>query len=176
MKRTIVIYYSKNGNNRFLAHKISEALNCDLEEIIPRWNAHLFLLLGPRLGNKRIKSDLAAYDRVILVGPIWMGKLIAPLKSFILKYRKKIKELVFVTCCGSSFEKKDEKFGHGLVFDQIHKISGNCTHCEALPITMVVPENKKEDPQIVLNTRLTEENFKGKIVEIFNDFIKKVSA
>lgn len=44
MKKTIVIYYSNNGSNRFLAHKIAERLQCDIEEIKPRINAHLLLV------------------------------------------------------------------------------------------------------------------------------------
>ena len=81
-----MVYYSKNGSNRYLAGKIAD------------------------------------YDRVILCGPIWMGRLIPPLRTFLLKYKHIIRQLYFVTCCGSSDAKKDEKFGHALVFREVENI------------------------------------------------------
>jgi flavodoxin len=176
MKKTIVIYYSNNGSNRFLAHKIADRLQCDIEEIRPRLNIHLFLLFGLSLGNRNIKSDLVNYERIILCGPIWMGKFISPLKDFVIRYNEKIRELVFVTCCASSFKMKYEKFGHGYVFKKVREIAVNCVHCEAMPITLVVPEDKREDAQVVMNTRLNEANFNGEILQIFDGFIKKMSA
>ena len=107
--KTIVYYYSKKGSNRYLAQKIATDLNCEIEEIKPRLNAHLLMLMGINFGNTKLKTKVEDYDRVILCGPIWMGKLIVPLKNFVNKNLSKIKELVFVTCCGSTFEKKDEK-------------------------------------------------------------------
>ena len=71
---------------------------------------------------------------------------------------------------------KDKKFGHGLVFNEVKNIlKDKCIHCEALPITLVVPEDKKEDPNVVMQTRLSDENFKGEIEETFENFIKKVT-
>lgn len=177
MKKTIVIYYSNNGSNRFLAKKITKNLNCEIEEIKPRLNVHLFLLLGISLGNKKVKANLSQYDRVILCGPIWMGKFIAPLKGFVKKYRKTINTLVFISCCGSSFEMKDKKFGHGLVFKEIKEmLNEKCIHCEAFPITLVLPEDKREDPNIVMKTRLSDDSFKGEILDRFNAFIQFLST
>ncbi len=177
MKKTIVIYYSNKGNNRFLAKRIAENLNCEIEEIRPRLNVLFLLLLGLSLGNQKIKINIAEYDRVILCGPIWMGKFIAPLKGFVKKYRKRINRLIFISCCGSSFEMKDKKFGHGLVFKEIKEIlKDKCSHCEAFPVTLIIPDDKKEDPDTVMKTRITDDNFKGEILNRFNDFIKKLSA
>ncbi len=177
MKKTIVIFYSNKGSNRYLAKRISENLNCEIEEIKPKIDAHLFLLFGLSFGNKKPKINLAAYDRVVLCGPIWMGKFIAPLKGFVKKHINNINELVFATCCGSSFDMKDKKFGHGLVFKEIKEmLKGKCIHCEAFPITLVIPDDNKENPDTVMKTRLTDDNFKGEILNRFNDFIKKISA
>ena len=177
MKRPIVIYYSNNGSNRFLANKIAENLNCEIEEIRPRLNVQLLLLLGFSLGIKRIKANLSEFDMIILCGPIWMGKFIVPLKSFVKKYTTTINELVFTTCCGSSFEMKDKKFGHGLVFNEIKEmLNEKCIHCEAFPITLVIPENKREDPNIVMSTRLTADNFEGEILARFDAFIQFLSS
>jgi hypothetical protein len=104
-----------------------------------------------------------------------MGKLIAPLKNFINKNISKINKLIFVTCCGSTFDKKDEKFGHNLVFNQVKDLSGDkCLHCEAFPIILVLPDDKKDDPSAFMETHLNDDNFKGEIVDIYNDFVKKI--
>ena len=129
------------------------------------------------LGIKPLKHNLKDYDRVILCGPIWMGKFIPPLRSFISKYNDHINKLVFVTCCGSTYKNRDEKFGHGLVFREIERILGDkCLFCQAFPVGLVLPDDKKEDPDAFMKTHLNDENFKGEIQEIYEAFIGKVNT
>ncbi len=105
-----------------------------------------------------------------------MGRYIVPLKAICNKYKDNINELVFVTCCGSSYEMKEKKFGHGLVFKEVkYLLNDKCVFCQALPIALVLPEDKKEDPVATMKTRLTNENFKGEIQEQFDVFINKLS-
>ncbi len=173
--KTIVYYYSNKGSNRFLANKVAKDLDCKIEEIKPRLNAHLLMLMGINFGNTKLKSNCADYDRVILCGPIWMGKLVVPLKNFVKKNISKINNLVFVTCCGSTFDKKDDKFGHNLVFNQVKELAGEkCKHCEAFPIVLVLPPELREDSSAFMKTHLNSENFKGEIVEVYDEFISKL--
>ncbi|MBK9508117.1 MAG: hypothetical protein IPP61_18950 [Cytophagaceae bacterium] len=175
--KTIVLYFSHNGSNKYLAQRIAKDFDCPIEEIIPKINSHLLMLMGINFGNKPIKSKLEDYDRVILCGPIFMGKFIVPLKNFVKSNLDKIKSLVFVTCCGSTFEKKDEKFGYNLVFNEVKNISGQkCSHCEAFPIILVLPDELKNDGKTFMKTRLTDDNFKGEIKEIYDSFIEKMKA
>jgi menaquinone-dependent protoporphyrinogen IX oxidase len=174
---TIVYFYSHKGSNRFLAKKIATDLQCDIEEISPRLNAHLLMLMGINFGNRRLKKKVADYDRIILCGPIWMGKLIVPLRNFLLKNRQKIRQLVFVTCCGSKFEQKDEKFGHNLVFNVVRQLlREKCAHCEAFPKTLVLPPELKDDPGAFMKTTLSEENFTGEITNIYDRFIATLKS
>lgn len=170
--KTIVYYYSNKGSNRFLANKIAKDLNCKIEEIKPRLNSHLLMLMGINFGNTKLKNKVEDYERVILCGPIWMGKLIVPLKNFVKKNISKINNFVFVTCCGSTFEKKDEKFGHNLVFNQVKELAGEkCKHCEAFPIVLVLPPEPREDSSAFMKTHLNDENFKGEILDVYNEFL-----
>jgi flavodoxin len=173
--KSIVYYYSHKGSNRFLAHRIANDLNCEIEEIKPRLNAHLLMLMGLNLGNRKLKTKVENYDRVILCGPIWIGKLIVPLKNFVVKYRPKIKKLIFVSCCGSSFKDKDKKYGHNLVFNQVRGLlNDKCLHCEAFPIDIFAPAELKEDPGAFMKVHLNSENFNGEIVDMYDAFINKV--
>lgn len=106
MKKTIVVYYSRKGSNKYLAQKIAKSLGCDIEEIRPRLNVFLLYLMNMHLGIKPLKYEINEYEKVILCGPIWMGKFIPPLRSFVKKYDSKISKLIFVTCCGSTDAQK----------------------------------------------------------------------
>jgi len=173
--KTIVVYYSRKGSNKYLAEKIAGRLNCDIEKIRPLADVFLLFLMKIHFGIRKIRHNLKEYDRIIMCGPVWMGMFIPPLRSFISVYSKKINHLVFVSCCGSSDEKKDEKFGHGLVFNEVRNIlKEKLIFCRAFPIVLVVPEEKRELPEVVMNTRLNDENFKGEIQERFENFIREI--
>jgi len=174
--KTIVVYYSNKGSNRFLALKIAKSISCDIEEIKPRLNIFVLFLLNIHLGIRPLKLNIAQYDRVILCGPIWMGKFIPPLRSFVKKYYSKINKLIFVACCGSTYAQKDIKFGHGLVFREVERMmNGKCILCQAFPIGLVLPEDKKEDTDAFMKTHLNDENFKGEIQEYFDNFLSKLT-
>ncbi|MBE0655836.1 MAG: hypothetical protein IH594_18695 [Bacteroidales bacterium] len=175
MNRIIVIYYSRNGSNRYLAEKTARTLECDMEEIRPRLNVFIFFLLKISLGIRSLRANIKEYDTVILCGPVWMGRFVTPLRDFVRKYGRDIRKLYFITCCGSSDKVKMEKFGHGLVFNIVKELLGDkCVHCEAFPIGLVVPEDKQEDGEFIMKTRLSDENFKGEIKERFEAFIGRV--
>lgn len=174
--KTIVVYYSNKGSNKYLAGKISKELSCEMEGIRPRLNIFLLFLMNIHLGIKPLKHSIKEYDQVILCGPIWMGKFIPPLRSFVKKYNTQISKLIFVTCCGSIDAKKDEKFGHGLVFKEVESIlKDKCILCQAFPIGLVLPDDKKEDNDAFMKTHLNDENFKGEIQIKFDYFISQIS-
>lgn len=176
MTRTLVTFYSHTGNNRFLAGKIANHLNADLEEIKPLVNAHLLLLSGLGLGIKKPKSNPADYDRVIVCGPVWLGSFIYPLRKFMEKYQNQVKEWLFISCCGSSYKLKDDKYGHEMVFRKIRDTFPEMNiQCKALPITMTMPDDLQEDPKAMMETRLTDENFKGLYLEKFNELMTEIS-
>jgi menaquinone-dependent protoporphyrinogen IX oxidase len=174
--KTIVYYYSQKGSNRFLAQRIASDLACDIEEIKPRLNVHILMIMGLNLGNRKLKTKVEDYDNVILCGPIWMGKLIVPLKNFVKKYHPKFRKLIFVTCCGSSFKDKDNKFGHNLVFNQVKNLlNDKCAHCEAFPIDLFAPAELKEDPSAFMKVHLNNENFQGEIIPMYDVLISRIN-
>jgi len=170
--KSLVLYYSQKGSNRYLAEKIAQELQCDIEPIRPRVDALLLMIMGLHLGNKKLLHDVGSYDLIILCGPIWVEQFIAPFRSFVKSNFNSIKKLVFVTCCGSSYEQKDEKYGHGRVFNKVRELlKEKCTLCQAFPISLVLPADKKEDGELKMKTHLNDENFKGEIAERFEEFI-----
>lgn len=172
----IVVYYSNKGSNKFLAEKIARRLSCDIEAIRPRIDSFGLFLTTFNPGIRPLKHDPGDYERVIMVGPVWMGRFIPPLRSFVNRYRKRIRQLVFVTCCGSPYSRKDEKFGHGLVFKEVKSIlDDRLVLTQAFPVGLVLPEDRREDPEAFMNTHLNDGNFNGEIRVRFEDFMNQLS-
>lgn len=179
MEKILVVYYSRTGSNQFLAKQFSKTLQCDIEEIEPKRNSLTWLLLlglmKRPIGIKKLGKNPADYDKIILVSPIWTGQLISPLRGFLKKYKRNIKQLYFATCCGVGDEGKDDKFGYVNIFNQLREeVEDIPTECAAFPIPLVIPEDKMDDDEYVMNTRLNTENFKGEIQERFEGFIEKM--
>jgi len=177
--KTLVVYYSNTGSNKYLAEKIAHNLQCDIEAIEPRLNFFpllmFFSITKTGFGIKTFSHKVNEYDRIILCGPIWMGQLISPLRDFINKNRTNINKLYFASCCGSSDSAKHGKFGYAKIFDKVKNILGDkCVHCEAFPISLALDEAKKEDGNAVMKTRLSDNNFAGEIQKRFEKFVQIV--
>lgn len=178
--KTIVVYYSRTGSNKYLAEKIAQSLKCDIEEIVPYFRPFFFVaissLLKKSLFIKPLSHNLEEYDRIVLCGPVFMGSFISPLRGFIRKYKNNIKQLYFACCCASSDETKNDKFGHGSVFNMAKEIlKEKLVLCEAFPIPLVVPEDKQKDSDLIMKTRLSDSNFTGEIQNRFESFIKRLT-
>ena len=178
--KTIVVYYSRTGSNEYLAEKIAQSLNCDIEEIVPHFNLFFFVavssLLKKSSGIKTLRHNLSEYDSIVLCGPVFMGTFISPLRGFIRKYEKNIKKLYFACCCASSDTAKDDKFGHGSVFKMAKDIlNEKLVFCEAFPIPLVVHEDKQKDSDLIMKTRLSDSNFNGEIQKRLENFIQKLA-
>lgn len=174
--KTLLVYYSNKGSNKYLAEKISKSISCEIEEIKPRLNVFFLFIMNIHLGIRPLGQIIKDYDKVILCGPIWMGKFIPPLRSFVNKYFRQINKLVFVTCCGSTYANKDEKFGHGLVFKEVESIlKEKCVMCQAFPIGIVLPDEHKDDTDAFMKTHLNDDNFKGEMLERYDNFILELN-
>lgn len=102
---TWVAYYSHHGNNATLARFLAAQLGCGLVPIVelkPRTNlAILWDVLFPRFPRiQPMERAFREYDHVILVGPVWAGKLAAPLRTFLQLYRDQLHDYSFITLCG----------------------------------------------------------------------------
>ncbi len=177
--KSLVVYYSRTGNNKYLAQKIASDTGSDIIELKPLGNSFFSIIISSLFKTpiplQKISADIASYDKVILCGPIYMGQLISPLSSFIKKYRSSISKLHFITCCGGGEEEKDGKFGYNSVFAKVRKTAGElCKSCDAFPIDLIVPDELRGNDQAIMNIRLSSENFSGAIVEKYNEYIQKI--
>ena len=175
--KNVVVYYSGKGSNRVLAGKTAEALGCDKIELKPRVNGLVMPATALKLsfGIKPLSMNFSDYDSIVLCGPVYMGNIAAPCKDFIRKYGKSVKKINFITCCGSSDEKKDEKFGYARVFSDLNdSIGEKLGVCEAFPVGLLLSEEQRNDDEAMMNTRMNENNFIGEVKDRLERFAGKL--
>jgi flavodoxin len=107
-----VAYYSHHGNNATLARHLAQRLGCGLvpiRELKPRTNLTILwdVLFGrcPRI--QPVEQAFGESDRVILVAPVWAGKLAAPIRTFLRLYREQLHDYSFITLCG--YERPEQR-------------------------------------------------------------------
>ena len=114
MKRMLIVYFSMSGHTRNLAEELRAATGADIEEIVevcPRRGVRGMLraLWDASLRRKTpiqgISRDPAAYDVLIVGGPIWAKHLAAPVRTFVERYGHGAKQIaLFCTEGGQGAE------------------------------------------------------------------------
>ena len=100
--KTIIVYYSLDGNTKQAAETLAKAIGadiCPIEPVKPIKSAgkptfrtlmqggrQVTFGLCPKL--KDFSADLGEYDRIILGTPVWAGKCASFVRTFAKKYAK----------------------------------------------------------------------------------------
>ncbi|MDF2571474.1 MAG: hypothetical protein K0R55_3078 [Sporomusa sp.] len=87
-----IISYSLTGNNETLADEVAKALSAEhlkITEKKPRKTATIMLdmILSRTPRVQPLPSSLAQYEKILFVGPVWMGKSATPFRAY-FKYLK----------------------------------------------------------------------------------------
>lgn len=130
--KTVVVYFSRMGYTKKIAYMIASKENSNIYELTTKqktsgtlgfWWCGRFNMHKWRMDTKDVNFNLKDYDKVIIVSPIWVFSLSAPIKDFCYKYKSDIDsyELVLTHFMKSNFlnvrdevykilDKKCEKF------------------------------------------------------------------
>ncbi len=92
--KSIVVYYSMDGNTQLVAEKIQQIFHADVLQLKlvkePKKEGLLrlfcigkqvYLKEKPKLADA--KQDFSAYDKIFLGSPVWMGTMTPAIRSFI---------------------------------------------------------------------------------------------
>jgi flavodoxin len=113
--KSLVVYYSRSGNSKFVAQKIAEKIGADTEEVIDKKNRRGwigFLIAGfdaTRGKETQIEETRFLpnnYDLIVVGTPIWNGRPSPAIRTYLRKNdlsRKKV--ALFCTLDGSNEEK-----------------------------------------------------------------------
>jgi flavodoxin len=121
MKKILVVYYSKTGNTKNVAEKISKFLKTDIEQIIDKTDRSGIKgwLMGGRDAMKKkdtkiiFKKNPSKYDLVIIGTPTWAWTVTPAVRTYLRK-NKKIKKVAFFGTNGGT---------PGKTFSQMEKLS-----------------------------------------------------
>lgn len=115
--KTLVVFYSLEGNSEFVAGVIAKKLQADIVKLetvkpFPTEGFGKFFIGGmsvtfkskPKLANKDI--DVSGYDNIVIGAPVWAGSFASPVNTFISKYKFTGKKVgLFLTSGGPEVEK-----------------------------------------------------------------------
>jgi flavodoxin len=131
---TLVVYYSFEGNTKFIAERIAEALHADLTALTTSkkypvkglqkyvWGGKS-VLLGEQPELTNVPIDLNAYDTLILGTPVWAGSYAPPVNTFLNQYKIEGKTIGLFACHGGGgaekcFGRMKEKLGNNVLIGE----------------------------------------------------------
>ncbi len=105
--KVAIISYSLTGNNESLAASLAshyQAQHIRISEVTPRTTRTTILdTLFNRYPPIQFHfTEVAAYDFIIFVGPIWCGKIASPLRSCFRQIAPQIRDYSFVSISGGA--------------------------------------------------------------------------
>lgn len=115
--RALVVFYSLEGNTKFISETINEELNGDIVEIkplkqIPTGGFRKYLWGGKQVMFKDkpdiepISTDLSKYDLIILGTPVWASRFAPVFNTFLEKHKIENKKIALFCCHGGGKEGK----------------------------------------------------------------------
>ncbi len=117
--KTLVVYYSLEGNTEYVAKKIKEKTGADLLRLIPKKAYHdkgfakffwggKSAMMAEKPELEAYDADLSAYERVVFGFPVWASTFTPPIRTFVEDQKEELrgKKLAAFACqSGSGAEK-----------------------------------------------------------------------
>lgn len=181
MKKYLILYYSKTGNSKFIAEKLSHELSCDLKKIVPIIDSVLLMfllsLLRVKIPTNVSRKEIENYDEVIILGPIWGGLLISPLRNTLMKCIKASKNIHFAVTCETKDEEKNSKYGYAHVLKEAESLGNKFIRTtEAFSTSLVNLVHKSWSPKPSEKIKITEDNFNGVLKSRVENFAIKIKS
>lgn len=103
--KTLVAYYSLTQNNETLVKVLRTKLECEvlkIETVRKRTSFSIVLdrLFARKPEIQKYNIKISDYDQLVIVGPIWLGKIATPLKTFLAQEKKSIEHYSLISVCG----------------------------------------------------------------------------
>lgn len=103
-QRILIAFYSMTGNTRRIAAEIRAAVGAEIEEIReprPRnglrgvFRALFDSILRRKPPIQRMNCNPSDFDALIIGGPIWAGRMAAPVRSYAYRYGQRSPRVAF---------------------------------------------------------------------------------
>lgn len=125
--KTLIVYFSLEGNTKWVATQIATRINADILELVPKkpyptegfgkffWGGKS-ATFGESPELMPFHIDVPQYERIILATPIWAGTFAPPLRTFLRRVQVSGKKLALVACSGGGSAEK--------AFSQLKSLAG----------------------------------------------------
>ena len=174
--KTLVVDYSFTGNNRRLAKRIASLLSADRDSISVARSMKPGAIaldrlfgLSPKIGEStKLPSD---YDLVVLVGPVWMGKVASPFRPYIKRHYGAFKKIAFVSISGGALGPnrgvdKEIAGRTGLRPAVVHEFYTND----------LIPEEEKKKMSRTSTYQLTDEDMAGPLKAGIEELVTRLRS
>lgn len=117
--KTLLVYYSLEGNTKYVADKIKEKTGADLLRLTPKKSYHdkgfakffwggKSAIMAEKPELEEYDVDLAGYERIVFGFPVWASNYTPPLRTFIEDNKEKLtgKKYAAYACQGGSGAEK----------------------------------------------------------------------
>lgn len=104
-KETLVVYFSRMGYTKKIAYEKANKIGADIVELKAKertentlgfWWCGRYGMHKWRMPIEDINVDLKTYKKIIIVSPIWVFNVSAPVREFCYKYSKDINEVEYI--------------------------------------------------------------------------------
>ncbi len=115
--KTLIVYYSLTGSSAYAAETLRSLLDADIERLIPdkeppKSGPMMFLVGGKsalsreNVGLAPLSHDVAEYEQVILIMPLWAGTYPPAIGEFLRRYNLSGKKVsAVISSAGGKVEK-----------------------------------------------------------------------
>jgi flavodoxin len=166
--KNLIVYYSLTKNNELLAKLLQARLGCEMLRIETVRKKGIFsialdVIFGRKPAIRSYNISIVDYDHLIIVGPVWMGKIAAPLRTFLSEEKGSIIRYSFISVCGGLTGQKEK------IESELEAIVGMRSQSVLeLWVSEIMSSNVTRDSKNVSAYRITStdlEKFKIKIDE-----------
>lgn len=111
--KTLIIFYSFEGNTKLIAEKMAHAIGADIAELKPQkeirskgfmkyfW-AGKQVMFKQRPALEKLEKDLKDYDMIFLGSPVWAGTFAPAVRSFLENHDLENKKIALFCTCGGN--------------------------------------------------------------------------
>ena len=129
--KTIIVYYSHEGNTDYVAKKIAKACGFDTLRLVPAkkypdkgfkkyfWGGKSSLMAEtPELEPYEFNAD--SYGRIVIGFPVWAGNVTPPIRTFVKENNLKGRRIAAFACqSGAGAEKAFAKLKEAIGIDAL---------------------------------------------------------
>ena len=104
-KSTLVVYFSRMGYTKRIAYVTANKIGADIVELTTKektdgtlgfWWCGRFGMHKWRMKINEVNKEINKYKKVIIVSPIWVFNICAPIRDFAYTYKDKINEVEYI--------------------------------------------------------------------------------